>query len=306
MTGITYEEALSTLNSMFGEPWTQTHLESVLRHFEGHMENTVETILTHGDGEPDALISRLLNKGSGVADLSTDEALARQLAEEESKREEGQRKQFLRQKHGNKRSPQVSTFGGSNFTPRRPKSQQQQSSTSTPSVPTKKGIGTPTELPRDFLRVPGQKYDDQSGDEALARMLQDELFTAELANNPEFAHLARGRMPAHLMRGSNAHFPPNAASSGPGVVEQLSNLGNEAKLKLAQLAAQWNARNNNSANDINQRSGNARQEQRGLLDSQHDNDDDDFFGFAGSSNNNNNEMEMRSIGNAGGSSKKKD
>ena len=30
-------------------------------------------------------------------------------------------------------------------------------------------------------------------DEALARMLQDELFSQELANNPEFAHLARGR-----------------------------------------------------------------------------------------------------------------
>jgi len=32
---ISYEEALSTLQAMFGAPWTQDSLDTVLRHFQG-------------------------------------------------------------------------------------------------------------------------------------------------------------------------------------------------------------------------------------------------------------------------------
>ena len=45
---ITYEEALQTLESMFGEPWTRDSLDEVLRFKAGHMEETVEMILRHG------------------------------------------------------------------------------------------------------------------------------------------------------------------------------------------------------------------------------------------------------------------
>jgi len=92
--------------------------------------------------------------------------------------------------------------------------------------PGTKGRGTPTVLPSDFLRIPGQKYPVSSStttsttassssisdpiasangpggfgqmmtDEQMARMLQDELFQEELRNNPEFSHLAGRRNPS--------------------------------------------------------------------------------------------------------------
>ena len=34
---ISYEEALSTLQAMFGEPWTRETLDTVLRHFQGYV-----------------------------------------------------------------------------------------------------------------------------------------------------------------------------------------------------------------------------------------------------------------------------
>jgi hypothetical protein len=48
-------------------------------------------------------------------------------------------------------------------------------------------------------------------DEALARMLQDELFAQELRNNPEFAHLAGGRSRPHMVGGR-----PSSARSSSG------------------------------------------------------------------------------------------
>merc|ERR1711933_49898 len=67
----------------------------------------------------------------------------------------------------------------------------------------REGRGTPTDLPDDFLRVNNQtgSNSDNVGstpqeqilsDEALARMLQDEMFSQELARNPEFAHITGG------------------------------------------------------------------------------------------------------------------
>ena len=268
MTGISYEEAVSTLTSMFSEIWSQQQLETVLRHFEGHMENTVDAILGHGDGNPDALIARLSDK----VDVSMDEEIARQLSED----------------NANARQNPVSRgqyYPGSNLA-RAPAPTPAPAPVAAPQIttPKKKGIGTPTELPADFLRVPGRKYDNSmSEDEALARMLQDELFTAEIANNPDLAHLARGRLPH-----SSAIGGPNTATAGPNIMDQLSTLGNQAKLKLAELANQWNANQNNG----NQ----SRQETRGLLD---DREDDDDIAFAGGRT----VMEMSSM--PGGSKKDK-
>jgi hypothetical protein len=174
---ITYEEALGTLEAMFGAPWTRETLDAVLRHFKGHMENTVESILAHGDLDPAGLIKKL-RSGAHSDIMSMDEELAKQLAKEERKKQP---------KYAGGATPQ-------------------------PSGPEKKGRGTPVDLPADFLRIPGY-VGSASGsaideDEALARMLQDELFSQELANNPEFAHLARGRprtvggLPSN-QRGSN-------------------------------------------------------------------------------------------------------
>jgi hypothetical protein len=173
---ITYEEALATLESMFGEPWTRESLDLVLRHFQGHMENTVESILSHGDGAPDDLLKKLTNQTTLDSTTSeatqNDQALARQLARQEQDA----------QQVGRVRAT-GSTVAAAAAASKK-----------------KKGRGTDTDLAPDFLRIPGYKgRGGQEGgqvmdqDEALARMLQDELFSQELANNPEFAHLARSR-----------------------------------------------------------------------------------------------------------------
>ena len=121
---ISYEEALATLQSMFGEPWTRETLDAVLRHEKGHMENTCDRILQHGDQHPQILVDRL-KAGGPEPQVAMDEQLARQLA-----------------------------AGGSSRG-------QQQSTSSSSTVPTansnKKGRGTPTTLPDDFLRLPGYK-----------------------------------------------------------------------------------------------------------------------------------------------------
>ena len=182
---ISYEEALSTLESMFGEPWTRQTLDTVLRHYQGHMENTVDALLRHGDKEPQALIDHLQ---AGVnpedASISMDEQFARQLAQEERGRGVGRTSQSTR--------------------PPAP---------APAPAPAPKGRGTPTSLPEDFLRVPGVSVTSTSReamdeDEALARMLQDELFSQELANNPEFAHLARGGRP-RMVGGLPSRIPSN-------------------------------------------------------------------------------------------------
>ena len=56
-------------------------------------------------------------------------------------------------------------------------------------------------------------------DETLARMLQDELFSEELARNPDFAHLARGGRGGRSGGGSRRTTASNAripGSSGGG------------------------------------------------------------------------------------------
>lgn len=295
---ITYEEALSTLTSMFGPPWTQETLDAVLRHHEGHMENTVETVLSHGDGDPAALVERLKNPGSASEHVDVDEELARQLANDPGR--------------------QNSAAGTS-----------QQAAGGAPATGSnrKKPRGTPTQLPPDFLRVPGRSADIDA-DEQLARMLQDELFTRELANNPEFAHLAgrgRGRVsnagsgrgaaaPAGAGRGAGSWFsgigrsgPTGAGGSafpgfgrgsagrtaggqpeGPNVMDNLKGMGDAARKRLTLFAHQFNERMNNPqgsapANSVNGGStggmggSSGAHERRGLLDGGDGTDEDVAF-----------------------------
>jgi len=183
---ITYEEALGTLTAMFTSPWTEDSLDTVLRHFEGHMENTVDAVLSHGDAPPADLIQRLESSQTGASISDMDAQLARQLADQETQ---------VRGQQDRSMPPQ-----SRNMVPISTPSPMPPAPAPIPTpVPTKEGVGrgTPTALPPDFLRIPSAASStsdaDIANDEALARMLQDKLFAEELKNNPEFAHLARGR-----------------------------------------------------------------------------------------------------------------
>lgn len=283
---ISYEEALATLQSMFGETWTREELDSVLRFQKGHMENTVDIILRHGDKEPQALLEQL-QSGVKPEDITNamDEQLARQLAQGEQRRAAAAASASAPSGNADANAP-------------------------TTSAPTQlKGRGKPTTLPDDFLRIPG--YQPPAGsasqaaassgvmdDEALARMLQDELFSQELARNPDFAHLARGGtgrprtaggVPVGTNRsGSNRIFPAQGQQGsgqrpsfnlqplqqqGEQLIGKISELGDNARRRLQLMAAQFNARNT----AVGSSSGNATaglgehrvsaSERRGLLDS---------------------------------------
>eukprot|EP00594_Rhizosolenia_setigera_P012470 CAMPEP_0178962690 /NCGR_PEP_ID=MMETSP0789-20121207/14518_1 /TAXON_ID=3005 /ORGANISM="Rhizosolenia setigera, Strain CCMP 1694" /LENGTH=325 /DNA_ID=CAMNT_0020646895 /DNA_START=69 /DNA_END=1046 /DNA_ORIENTATION=+ len=255
-SNITYEDALQTLSSMFGPPWTSDLLDSVLRHYKGHMENTVEAILCYGGNNPQEFVMNLGQSGNtpstGSGQEKSDEALARELAAQEEKE----------RRTGNQSNNINSSSSNNN---------------SNSSISGRKLIGTPCELPSDFLRIPGLTSNSSSGtntnysssggllnsstgtpsstldaDEALARMLQDDLFTEELVNNPEFAHLARGRLPTRNTASSIWSGPPGSsarrnnntaqpaqAQDGPNIVDKISELGENAKKKLSLLATQW-------------------------------------------------------------------
>mmetsp|Transcript_4691 Transcript_4691/g.6958 ORF Transcript_4691/g.6958 Transcript_4691/m.6958 type:complete len:302 (-) Transcript_4691:144-1049(-) len=292
---ITYEEALSTLTSMFGTPWTQDTLDLVLRHHEGHMENTVESVLGHGDGDPQVLIDNLKKGKAPAADVSLDEELARQLANEEQQRSRSS------ERSGGAPPPPSSRSTGSG-TPSR-KSQT-------------KGRGNPTYLPSDFLRIPG--YTPAAGggggsggsasmdeDERLARMLQDELFSQELARNPQFAHLTTGPRGAGAGAGGRVGEMPTGAAAAsarrPGagpdlqvqgrqVLDKIGEMGTEAKKKLQLFAANFNAKRNNQQGGGRGpdavASGGGAHEHRSLLD---DPEDDELGGGA-------NHMEMGGMG----------
>lgn len=286
---ITYEEALSTLNSMFGAPWNSSYLDAVLRHFAGHMENTVEAILSHGDGAPDELITSLKSSpkpstqsaspgGAGLdsVQISMDEELARALAQEDQTA-------ATMQTNSNTSAPitrsQFMSGGGFPSDPQRTQTNPA-APKNAPPVPKKKGRGTPVELPADFLRIPGRKYTDIDADEALARMLQDDLFTEELANNPEFAHLARGRLPSQASRynqqprASNVHYGGNNAGMGGGAdfMKTISDMGETAKKRLALFASNWNAKQGGGTGG-NVGGG----ERRGLLDAPTENEEEVIF-----------------------------
>lgn len=285
---ISYEEALETLKAMFGhQGYTATQLDAVLRHHGGHMEHTVETILVHGEGLPDALIQNLPNippggpgsggggggggggegaapgggagsEGGGGHTIDADEELARQLASEDQEIQ------------GGGDGVGLAAGRGVNFHPGRrrapapaPPAPPAARSTPTPPPPPpqKKGRGTSTNLPEDFLRIPGRKYPNAatgaspSGgvpvaggagmtDEQLARMLQDELFQEELRNNPEFSHLAGRRNPRADASRQQQTARSNAwggggAGGGNEFFENLTKMGDTAKRRFQELAATW-------------------------------------------------------------------
>jgi len=260
---ISYEEALAALQSMFGEPWTRQTLDAVLRHEKGHMENTCDLILQHGDQDPQVLVDRL-KAGGPEPQVAMDEQLARQLAA------------------------------------------QQQPATRTAAA-AKKGRGTPTNLPEDFLRLPGYNRASTSAsggtaaaapmdDETLARMLQDELFSEELARNPDFAHLARGRG-GRRTTGSSSRVSTSRATAGApvqnpfegvNVMQKISDMGEGARKRLQLFAANFEQRMNNIGNpnatagvagpqrgSLHEATG-AAAERRGLLD---DDDGEDMIEF---------------------------
>lgn len=261
---ITYEEALATLEAMFGEPWNRDLLDSVLRNQKGHMENTCDLILRHGDKDPQILVDQL---EAGIdpmqSAVAVDEALARQLSQ------------------GSARTAAAATAAPGTA---------------------RSGKGKQTTLPDDFLRVPGfvPAPNSISDDEALARMLQDELFTEELRRNPDFAHLARGRSnatrPTNTRRssannptagisnafnefasrfqqrtgsGRNIDASNNSIPQSPNVMDKVSALTDNAKRRLQMLAAQFNAANQQGSSP--QHSATAAHERRGLLDDDDDN-----------------------------------
>jgi hypothetical protein len=124
-------------------------------------------------------------------------------------------------------------------------------------------------------------------DEALARMLQDELFTEELAQNPDFAHLARGRpntsggMPTRTgsSRAASSRMTESSrrvAGDQPNIMGKISELGDNAKRRLQTLAAQFNnakdkrQSNNGQGGRPSDTANLAAGERRGLLDNDHD------------------------------------
>lgn len=269
---ITYEEALSTLGSMFGQPWSEETLDLVLRHYEGHMENTVESILGHGDGDPQVLLQKLEESKSASSpdQMALDEQLARQIASGGGGGGGG-RSGSQNQAPATSNVDNLSTqMGSTTLSP---------SSASTASSATK-GKGHLTQLPPDFLRIPGTVKDQVNDDAALARMLQDQLFADELKNNPEFAHLARGGGGQGV--GRMVGVSPNYGTgypgidsggrnqnNGPNVLAALQGMGDNAKKRLQILADKFKEQMNN-ANQNRMASGgrggsSGASERRGLL-----------------------------------------
>lgn len=243
---ITYEEALQTLTSMFGEPWTEDTLDEVLRHHEGHMENTVESVLSHGNGDPQALLDKLNFRGTSSEGQSSAEQMQMQMAADEE-----MARRIMQDEAGSIPPGLRNTASAAHST-----SRVEEEVTS--------GRGTPTQLPPDFLRIAGKAQVDQ--DEALARMMQDAMFAKEVKKNPEFANNSR------LFNNTNR---TSATSGGnapvPGIMNALSDMGENAKTKLSLLASRFNQNKNKRAAANSTSTGGAggssgAGERRGLLD----------------------------------------
>lgn len=297
---ITYEEALATLNSMFSSPWDEESLDTVLRHFEGHMENTVDAVLTHGEADPQILLQQLESSkpGEGVDRTAMDEQYARELAAASGGGGGGG--QVVVTAH----NPPSSSPANSN-------SNSSTAGASPSEPPRQKGRGTPTELPPDFLRLNSSSADGQDiyGDEALARMLQDKLFTDEIKNNPEFAHLATQRNGGsrhapgagiNRFRGMGGPRNQHQQNEGPNIMEALGSMGENARKRFQELAVKvkTNINNVNRMNDNNAGQvgtgafggSSGFSERRGLLDLGEDDDAEQEISFLGNQRNTNYEM----------------
>ena len=225
------------------------------------MEHTVETLLIHGEGTPDELMQKLpslpvggsaaannnggggnnASGGNAAHDIDADEELARQLAaEDEQPRGRSSRQNTRGTTQSSEGVRGMASVMGANLrtaaAPTRTPVEPAVAAAPTPPAG-KKGRGTPTVLPSDFLRIPGRKYPSASTtatsnaisdpiasaagpggmgqmmtDEQMARMLQDELFQEELRNNPEFSHLAGRRNPS----ARSAGYPGDRRTAGAG------------------------------------------------------------------------------------------
>lgn len=178
------------------------------------MENTVEALLGHGDKAPQLLLDKLKNGQDGSStnnNTSMDEQLARQLSSRGGAAAAAP-STGAAPSSSSSPPPPTSSAGSSymaNYTPR----------------------GTPTSLADDFLRVPtSSAQSTMDSDEALARMLQDQLFSEELRRNPDFAHLAgRPRVSNVSHQSAGTARTSFAARNGqqqplplPNIMEKLS------------------------------------------------------------------------------------
>lgn len=286
---ITYEEALSTLNAMFSDRWDEDSLDTVLRHFEGHMENTVDAVLAHGDAPPSELVRRLEASRTGASISEMDAELARQLANQEEAQTRTSSNTPTRNLVTRGDVPPALRRGDAFTRPSPPSN-----AIVTPAENVKVGRGVPTRLPPDFLRIPGMEGSMMSSDEALARMLQDKLFAEEIKNNPEFAHLARG---GGMRRTENGGLGMNGmqrkGTGEPQVLKALSEMGEQAKKRFQDLATKFKQKLEQQNNQNNMSFGGSRSgvsERRGLLDI-HDDDDEQEISFVGGSGTH----EMRSM-----------
>lgn len=277
---ITYEEALGTLTAMFTDPWNEDSLDTVLRHFEGHMENTVDAVLAHGDSPPADLLKRLEASKTGASIADMDAQLARQLAEQEEARQQ----QFAATNARNNRptTPVRTNVApgwrrGQNVNNAAPPQSPRAANVPAPVPAQKKGRGILTQLPLDFLRIPG-RANNMSNDEALARMLQDKLFAEEIKNNPEFAHLARGGGGRAQGIGRPGQIRDNH-SGEPPMLKALQGMGEQAKKRFQDLATKVKQKieqqkNNQNSPTFGSSSGGVA-ERRGLLDI-HDDDEQEI------------------------------
>lgn len=293
---ITYEEALATLTSMFAAPWTEDSLDTVLRHFEGHMENTVDAVLSHGDADPAELVERLEASQAGTTMEDMDAALARQLSNVDERL----------QTNTNENAGGMATRDSNTYQPQSTASSSQSSGQNPAAAAMQKGRGTATALPPDFLRIPGSPA-QISNDEALARMLQDKLFAEELRNNPEFAHLARGRGSGRGGIAPGVGYPGSGprraqgAGQPPEVLKALQGMGEQAKRRFQDLAQKFKNRMDQSQNQPDHAGYNqiGAAERRGLLDIHEDEDEQEisFVGNGGANSSRNTNYEMKSMDN---------
>jgi len=246
---ITYEKALSTLMTMFGPPWTDRTLDAVLRHHDGHMENTVESILSHGNKDPQLLIVELRHFQLNVEkQTAADEQLARQLAKVDVEDK-------IKSSFDDKLWPHNKSLRRSNY----PNLEGERKEISNQHI-------------HDSMQFSDREKSVVDSDEALARMLQDELFSQELQKKPEFSYFSRGRgnflsekMPS--VRDSNSICRPlsNRIHERTGIMDIISDMGESAKRKLSFLASRFNKKYFNPYSDIRSNDKNKESEIESLL-----------------------------------------
>ena len=163
----------------------------------------VEALLSHG-GPPSELIRKLptlpsggsANSAAGRHTIDTDAELARQLAAEDERRSNSSSRRpeggYRGMEHGTQQSGFGLATGRSNYqNTRRPPQrdagvapQNSPPRRPAPSPPAgTKGVGTPTTLPKDFLRIPGRTPDTALDSASSGQQMTDE-------------QMARSKLPA--------------------------------------------------------------------------------------------------------------